>query len=255
MTRQQPGQSKVALITGGAQGIGLATATRLQGAGYAVALIDIARDRLEAAVARLASAGEVLAIAADVSDPAAVDASMRQVEAHFGRLDVLVNSAGMLGLVDKKPPAVDAMPLAVWDKVIAVNLTGPFLMCRAAIPLMRRSGGGRIVNVASRAARVRSGDPAYAASKGGLLSLSRYIAGEVAPHGITVNCIAPSRVETEMTRFNAAPEVTARKVSETPLGRLGTVDDMAGAIVFLVSPDASFMTGAVLDVNGGSFMQ
>jgi NAD(P)-dependent dehydrogenase (short-subunit alcohol dehydrogenase family) len=85
--------------------------------------------------------------------------------------------------------------------------------------------------------------------------LSRYIAGEVAPHGITVNCIAPSRVETEMTRFNAAPEVTARKVSETPLGRLGTVDDMAGAIVFLVSPDASFMTGAVLDVNGGSFMQ
>lgn len=255
MTQERGVQDRVALITGGAQGIGLATAERLQSAGYHIVLCDVAENRLRSAAARLERKGQVLALLTDVSNPASVDDAILQVDAHFGRLDVLVNSAGMLGLVDGRPPPLDTTPLALWDKVIAVNLTGPFLVCRAAVPLMRRSGGGRIVNVASRAARVRSGDPAYAASKGGLVTFSRYVAGELAQYGITVNCIAPSRVETDMTRFNAGPEVTARKIAETPLGRMGTVEDMAAAIAFLVSADASFITGVVLDVNGGSFMQ
>lgn len=249
------GKQGVALVTGGAQGIGLAVAQRLQLLGYRLVLCDIAQPALQDAAGRLATGGEVLALETDVSSAESVEAARRAVEMRFGRLDVLVNSAGILGLVEGKPPAIEDTPLPLWNHVVAVNLTGPFLMCRAFIPLLRRTGGGRIVNVASRAARVRSGDPAYAASKGGLVTFSRYVAGEVAPYGITVNCIAPSRVETEMTRLNAGPEVTARKLAETPLGRMGTVDDMAGAVAFLVSPDASFITGAVIDVNGGSFMQ
>lgn len=247
--------AKVAVITGGAQGIGLAAAMRLRSLGHAVVLCDIATERFGAALAALGAGADVLAIETDVANEASVAQAFAQVDARFGRLDVLVNSAGMLGLLEGKPPAVEATPLALWDRVIAVNLTGPFLCCRAAVPLMRRTGGGRIVNVASRAARVRSGDPAYAASKGGLLTFSRYLAGEVAAYGITVNSIAPSRVETDMVRANAGADVTARKIAETPLGRIGTVHDMAGAIAFLVSDDASFVTGAVLDVNGGSFMQ
>ena len=177
------------------------------------------------------------------------------MDERYGRLDVLVNSAGILGLVDNKPPKVEETPLSVWQRVLSVNLTGTFLVCREAIPLMRRSGGGRIVNVASRAARVRSGDPAYAASKGGLVTFLRYLAGDVAAAGITVNCIAPSRVETPMTQAIGSRDVVAAKIAETPLGRLGTIEDMAGAVAFLVSKDASFITGAIIDVNGGSFMQ
>ena len=246
---------KVALVTGGAQGIGLAAAVRLRRLGYRTVICDVARERFAAAIEQMGSGDDVLALHMNVANEASVQEGMRQVEVRFGRLDVLVNSAGILGLVDGRPPLVEQTPLGLWERVIAVNLSGPFLVCRAAIPLMRRSGGGRIVNVASRAARVRSGDPAYAASKGGLLAFSRYLAGELAPDGITVNSIAPSRVETEMVRGNSGPDVTARKIAETPLGRMGTVEDMAGAVAFLVSDDASFVTGAVLDVNGGSFMQ
>ncbi len=249
------GKQRIALVTGGAQGIGLGIARRLQAEGYGLAICDVNEPKLRQAGVLLAGAGEVLESLTDVSDEGSVQAAIGAVEARFGRLDALVNCAGILGLVEGRPTEVEHTPLALWQRVIAVNLTGAFLVSRAAIPVMRRSGGGRIVNVASRAARVRSGDSAYSASKGGLLAFSRYLAGDVARYGITVNCIAPSRVETEMTRANAGPEATARKVAETPLGRLGTVEDMAGAVAFLLSKDASFITGAVLDVNGGSFMQ
>ncbi|AEC21227.1 3-oxoacyl-[acyl-carrier protein] reductase [Pusillimonas sp. T7-7] len=248
-------EQKVAVITGGAQGIGNGIAYRLAREGYAIVIIDRDQQALSNAVSGSPDKCRFTGIQADVSDETSVSDAIAAVDQHFGRLDVLVNSAGILGLVDNKPPAVEATPLDTWQRVIGVNLTGPFLMCRAALPIMRRRNWGRIINVASRAARVRSGDPAYAASKGGLLTFSRYLAGEVAKYGITVNSIAPSRVQTPMTIGIGGDEVLAGKVAETPLGRIGTVEDMAGAVAFLVSDDSSFMTGAILDVNGGSFMQ
>jgi 3-oxoacyl-[acyl-carrier protein] reductase len=244
---------KVALVTGGAQGLGRGIARRLAAEGYRLVLVDI--DEPALAAARPGAGADAVAIRANVADEASVAEAFREVRTRCGRLDVLVNCAGILGLVDNRPPLVEATPLDVWQRVIGVNLTGPFLMCRAAVPLLRESGGGRIVNIASRAARVRSGDPAYAASKGGLLTFSRYLAGEVAKHGITVNSVAPSRVETPMTQAIGGEAVLAAKIAETPLGRIATVEDIAGAVAFLVSRDAAFMTGAVLDVNGGSFMQ
>jgi len=245
--------ARVALVTGAAQGLGKGIARRLRAEGYRLVLVDIDGKAMEAG--RADAGPDALALRADVADADSVAEVFRQVRAQCGRLDVLVNCAGILGLVDHRPPLVEDTPLELWQRVIGVNLTGPFLMCRAAVPLLRASGGGRIVNIASRAARTRSGDPAYAASKGGLLAFSRYLAGEVAKHGITVNSVAPSRVETPMTRAIGDDAVLAAKIAETPLGRIAAVEDVAGAVAFLVSADAAFMTGAVLDVNGGSFMQ
>lgn len=247
------GEGKVALVTGAAQGLGKGIALRLAAEGYRIVLADVDHARLEEAHA--GAGKDTVALRVEVADADSVAQGLARVRETFGRLDVLVNCAGILGLVDNRPPLVEDTPLDTWQRVIAVNLTGPFLMCRAALPLMRESGGGRIVNIASRAARVRSGDPAYAASKGGLLTFSRYLAGEVAKHGITVNCVAPSRVQTPMTSAIGDDSVIAAKIAETPLGRIGTINDVAGAVAFLVSPDAAFMTGAILDVNGGSFMQ
>lgn len=246
---------KVAVVTGAARGIGKGIAHRLVREGYEVVICNRDMAAIEQAIAESATAQSLTGILMDVSDEASVREGMSEVSARFGRLDVLVNSAGVLGLVDNRPPAVEDTPLDLWNKVLSINLTGPFLTCRHALPIMRQRKWGRIVNIASRAARVRSGDPAYAASKGGLLTFSRYLAGEVAKYGITVNSITPSRVQTPMTSGLGGADVLARKIAETPLGRIGTVEDMAGAVAFLVSDDASFMTGAILDVNGGSFMQ
>ena len=246
---------KVALIAGGAQGLGRGIAERLIRDGFQVVIGDIDAVALANMPAQRVNGPAVLGLPLDVTSEESVASLMAEIDRRFGRLDVVINSAGILGAVNGAMPTVEGSPLAVWQRVLAVNLTGTFLVCRAAIPLMRRGGWGRFVNIASRTARTRSGNPAYSASKGGIITFSRNLAAEVAPHGITVNCLAPSWVETPLTKAMDDQALRARKIAETPIGRIGTVEDMAGAVAFLLSHDASFITGSVMDVNGGSYMQ
>jgi len=247
---------RVAAITGGAQGLGRAIAQRFGQDGYSLVLCDVSAPHLERAVTEMSASGlTVQALEVDVSDEASVRRMRAHMEHQFGRLDVLVNSAGVLGLIDNKAPKVEDTPLSVWERVLKVNLTGPFLVCREMVPLMRKSGAGRIINIASRAARVRSGDPAYSASKSGLVGFSRVLAGDLAPDGITVNCIAPSYIPTGLVASMELEGTVAASALNSPLGRIGVPDDIAGAAAFLASKDASFITGAIIDVNGGSFMQ
>jgi len=251
---KKDGPTRVALIAGGAQGIGRGIAERLLREGFQVVIGDIDEVAL-ANTLSLKDCPVALGLPLDVTSEDSVAGLMQEIDRRFGRLDVVVNSAGILGSVNGEMPTVEGSPLAVWQRVLAVNLTGTFLVCRAAIPLLRRGGWGRFINISSRTARTRSGNPAYSASKGGVITFSRNLAAEVAPYGITVNCLAPSWVETPLTKILDNSALRARKIAETPIGRIGTVEDMAAAIAFLVSNDAGFITGSVMDVNGGSYMQ
>jgi 3-oxoacyl-[acyl-carrier protein] reductase len=248
---------RVALVTGGARGIGRAIAERLARDGIALVLGDVEHAALEQTARDLAAAGaSVRALPLDISDEASVAAAFDNIGRAEGRLDILVNNAGIMPRVNGRNPRVEETPLDIWQSTLAVNLTGTFLMCRAAIPLLRQSGGGRIVNVASRAARMStSGNSHYSASKAGIIGFSRVLAKEVGPDSITVNCIAPSAVESPMhDGLASAARHIERLVAETPLRRLATAEDVAGAVAYLCSADASFITGAIIDVNGGTFM-
>jgi 3-oxoacyl-[acyl-carrier protein] reductase len=217
-----------------------------------VALCDVVPGAAAASAEPLEGAA---GFEADISDQATVASLFAQLSDWCdGRLYGVVNNAG---IAPATPPTVEAMPFEHWSRVLAVNLNGPFLVSRAAIPLLRANGGGRIVNIASRAARTHSATVggAYAASKAGLVGFSRSLAGEVGPEGITVNVIAPARIATPMTRGAAdAGERDERTAAATPMRRVGQPADIAGSVAFLLSADAGFMTGAILDVTGGSFM-
>jgi NAD(P)-dependent dehydrogenase (short-subunit alcohol dehydrogenase family) len=240
--------SRIALVTGAAGGLGRAIAGRLAALGHVVVMADIDGPGAERAAAALAGAH---AMTLDVADEADVARGYAELDRRFGRLDILVNNAGIMGA----GAPLETMSLAGWERTLKVNLSGPFLMCRGAVPLMRRGGWGRIVNISSRAARTRSavGDPAYPASKSALIGLSRVLANEAGVDGITVNCVAPATVETAMTQGRDG-DYFAHRAAETALGRIGTPEDVAAAVAFLCGEAAGFVTGAVLDVNGGSFM-
>jgi len=239
-------QDRTALVTGAARGIGLATASRFLAEGWRVALFDIDGPAVEAAAARLDRPEAVLAVTADVSDPAAVTEAIRQVADRFGRLDALVNNAGIAIF----KPLMDTT-FADWSRVLAVNLSGPFLCTQAAVPLLAARGGA-IVNITSisglRASTLRA---AYGTSKAALAQLTKQQAVELAQFGIRVNAVAPGPVDTAMAKAVHSPEIRADYHDAVPLGRYGLETELAEAIVFLCSERASFVTGQQLAVDGG----
>jgi NAD(P)-dependent dehydrogenase (short-subunit alcohol dehydrogenase family) len=247
-----PAPQKVALVTGAARGIGLAVAKRFLAEGWRVALLDIEGELLsqsmEALAAEaLAAPGDTLELHCDVADARAVASAIAEIERHFGRLDALVNNAGI---------AVFAPILETseedWSRILAVNLTGPFLCTKAAAPLMREHGGGAIVNITSisavRASTLRS---AYGTSKAGLAHLTKQLAVELASLGIRVNAVAPGPVETAMAKAVHTAEIRADYHDAIPLNRYGLEEELAEAVFFLCSDRSSYITGQILAVDGG----
>ena len=242
-----PHSSPVAVVTGGARGIGLAVARWFLAQGHRVALIDIDADTLARTDADLALPERVLAIHGDVSNPDQVQTAMQAVQARFGRLDVLVNNAGVAVF---KP--ILQTTYAEWRHVLGTNLDGAFLCSQAAAPLMLQSGGGTVVNIASisglRASTLRV---AYGTSKAALIHLTKQQAIELGNAGIRVNCIAPGPVDTEMAKLVHNVAIRADYYDAIPLNRYGTPEEIAQAVGFLCSPAASYINGQVLAVDGG----
>ncbi|MGJ4906991.1 SDR family NAD(P)-dependent oxidoreductase [Bradyrhizobium sp. HKCCYLRH2060] len=237
---------KVALITGAARGIGLATAKRFLHEGWRVALLDIEKTLLDDATSALKSPDRTLALHCDVADAAMVADALARIAGRFGRLDALVNNAG----VARFAPIMETSE-ADWQRILDVNLTGPFLCTRAAVPLMREHGG-TIVNITSisavRASTLRS---AYGTSKAALAHLTKQLAVELASAGIRVNAVAPGPVETAMAKDVHTPEIRADYHDAIPLNRYGLEDELAEAILFLSSERSSYITGQILAVDGG----
>jgi NAD(P)-dependent dehydrogenase (short-subunit alcohol dehydrogenase family) len=240
-------QPKTALVTGAARGIGLATAKRFLADGWRVALLDIDGENLQRTCAALAKPDVTLALTCDVADAAGVARAIDQIKERFARLDALVNNAGIAIF----KPILD-VTYEDWQRVLAVNLTGPFLVTQAAAPLMRDSGGGAIVNITSisglRASTLRT---AYGTSKAGLAHLTKQQAAELASLGIRVNAVAPGPVDTAMAKAVHTPEIRADYHNHMPLNRYGLEEELAEAIYFLCSDRSSYITGQVLAVDGG----
>ena len=247
MTNRIDLDGRFAVVTGGAQGIGRAITERFLASGAAVAIWDRDRRLSEKTVQELAGRGRVEAIAVDVSDYASVeqarDATLRTV----GRIDVLVNNAGIGG-----PTCTTwQYPLDAWQQVMAVNLNGPFHCCRAIVPHMIANNYGRVVNIASIAGKEGNPmAPAYSASKAGLISLTKSLGKELASYDIAVNCITPSSAKTRLLEQFSDDFVKAM-LAKVPRGRFVRVDEIAAIAAFCASADCSFTTGAVFDISGG----
>lgn len=243
--------AKVAVVTGASRGIGRAIAEALAGAGYAVAVNFVSRrEDADAVVSAIAAAGgSALTVQGDVSDPAAVARMFATVDDRFGRLDALVNNAG----IGRRFERVTDIDDETWRRTIAVNLDGAFFCMRAAIPRLKAAGGGRIVNVSSGAARTGGAVGAhYAASKAGMLALTAKAARELARDGIAVNAVLPSVIETEMLEAVAPdPAARDRARAQIPIGRFGRPDEVARVVRFLVAEAPDYLTGECISLRGG----
>ena len=244
---------RVAVVTGAASGIGLGVARRFAADGHAVALLDRHGDPAETAAAALRDQGaRAVAIEVDVADWAAVADAFTRVGAELGPISILVTCAGIESF-----DAATAITPDTWDRILAVNLTGTFTCIQAALPDMLAAGWGRVVTISSSSAQ--SGAPHmahYAASKGGVIGLTKALARELAGAGITVNTIPPSLVDTPMARDAEARGLVKvdAMAAMVPLGRAGTPDDIAGACAYLCSDDGAYVTGQVIGVNGGMYI-
>ncbi len=251
MTGPQPLADRVALVTGGARGIGLACATGLSRAGAAVLVVDRLAEEADTAVrVIMESGGKAHALAADLSQTRHIAGIVDEASRVFGRIDILVNNAGILSEVP-----TESLSEEQWDRVMAINFKAVFFVTQAAVPWMIRGGGGAIVNISSLAARVGGivTAPDYASSKAGVIGLTRTLARQYGSSGIRVNAVAPGPIMTEMTR-HWSEEVRREFIARIPLGRLGTADDVARVVVFLAGPESAYLTGITIDVNGGLYM-
>jgi 3-oxoacyl-[acyl-carrier protein] reductase len=243
-------KDKVAVVTGASQGIGRDTSLALAAAGAKVAVAARNEEKLAALVSEIAATGgTALAVKMDVADAEQVKAGFKQVVEKFGRLDILVNNAAITrdGLAVR-------MKVEDWEAVLRTNLTGAHLCMQQALPTMMRARAGRIINIASVVAQMgNAGQANYVAAKAGLIGLTKAIAIEIASRNITVNAVAPGLIETPMT--DVLPDkVKEESKARIPLGRMGSARDVAAAIVFLASDEAGYITGHVLDVNGGIYL-
>lgn len=244
--------SRVAVVTGGASGIGLATARRLAAQGDRVGILDLDGAAAEAAAADIrAAGGTALGVAVDVSDRGSVDAAIDKVRAELGPVLVILTSAGVAPF----ERFLDISPES-WQRTIDVNLTGTFHCLQAVVPDMLAAGWGRIVTISSSSAQQGAPRMAhYSASKGGVIALTRSLARELGPMGITVNTIPPSMIDTPMSRASQEagdlPD-TELLAARIPVGRVGTPDDIAAAAVFLCSDEAGYISGQTFGVNGGA---
>lgn len=244
-------EGQVAFITGASRGIGKATACCLAEHGAKIAMNAINQERLEGLAAMMQEQGhECLVVPGDISQPDVVERMVERIVGHFGTIDILVNNAGIAIVT-----SFEHMTLKEWEQVIAVNLTGAMLCCQAVIPYMKKAGHGKIVNVSSTAAKWANLHPApsYGASKAGMLYLTRHLAKEFAPYNIYVNAVCPGPVATDMTS-DLTPEEREKVITSIPLGRFGTPNDIANAILFLCSSLSDFVIGEALNVNGGNRM-
>jgi 2-hydroxycyclohexanecarboxyl-CoA dehydrogenase len=244
---------KVALVTGAAQGIGRAIATRIAEEGAKVAIADIQEDVASKTAAELTSAGlTARAINLDVTSLDSAIAAVAKIESELGPIDILVNNAGW----DKLEPFVESTP-ETWDRVIAINFRGVLNCCKAVIPGMQARGGGKIVSISSDAGRVGSlGEAGYSGCKAAIIAFSKTLARELARNKINVNVVCPGPTETALLRgaMEKQPKVLEAMLRGIPMRRLGQPQDLAGAVAFFASPDADYATGQVISISGGLTM-
>jgi len=246
-------EGKVAIVTGGARGLGKAFCLRMAAEGAKVVVADILGEEAQQTAEEIrAKGGSAIPLRIDVTSEEDTQRMAAETVKQFGRIDILVNNAAMIYGITRKP--FMEVPVAEWDKLMTVNLKGPFLCCRAVFPQMQKQGKGKIINIASQTAFTGSRNFIhYVTSKGGVIAFTRSLAGEIGEYGIRVNSVAPGFTDTEAARTLTA-DITKYDVGPTPLGRLEQPGDLVGAVIFLASDDSDFITGQTLVVDGGRYM-